>query len=142
MIYSFIHTFWVAHTIVLPVTASGSTGWVSYFGAWLFSFGMWLRPRRCGRGQSLAVCTNGLLRAATCQALCVRVADSGGRVHGEKADDGLRAGGCKCRADDTPVLSLTPGRRRGGQRSLNTRLGKKKARLQREHTLYFGKVFF
>lgn len=102
---------------------------------------MWLHPRRCGSGRALAVSTNGLLRAATCLGLRAGTVEGNGRVHRETADDGLRAGGCKCRADNTRhVLSLTPGRRRGGQRRLHTRVGKK-ACVEREHKLYFGKVF-
>lgn len=95
----------------------------------------------CGSSMALAVCTDELLGAATCLALCGGVADSSGPVHGEKTDDGLRAAGCECRADNTLlVVSLTPGRRRGGLHCLHTRLEKKNTRLGREHKLYFGKV--
>lgn len=61
-----------------------------------------------------AVCTNCLLRAATCSGSCVRTADSDTPAPPRRRQLTVllcRQLGCECRADDRfDVLSLTPHR--------------------------------
>lgn len=139
---SFLFMFvWVAHITVLTVTTSRRIFFLSY--------GMRLHPRRRGRSsEALAVCADGLLRAATSQAF---VCWDGGPSRVRSGERSLvtvwGAGGCECRADHTACSQSHTrqeggGGREGGQRRLNSRLGgKKKAALGRESQLYFGEVF-
>lgn len=129
---------WVAHITVLTVTTSRLI---------FFSYGRRLHPRRRGRSEALAVCTDGLLRATTSLALCAGMADRRGQVRGEKPGDGLRAGGCKCRADNTACSQSHTRQeegREGGQRWLNTRLeeNKKSCSWERKQTLLWGSFSF
>lgn len=115
---------------------------LSYVRAWFFSDGMWLHPRRRGSGKALAVCTDGLLRAVTCLfGLCGGMAD---RVHREKTGDGLGAGGCKCRADNTACCQSHTRQEEGraGQRCLNTSLETKKLVLGENTNFTLGKFSF
>lgn len=109
---------------------------------------MRLHPRRRGRSEALAVCTDGLLRATTSLALCAGMADRRGQVRGEKPGDGLRAGGCKCRADNT-ACSQSHTRQEEGREEWRAALVKHQVRKkkkscswERKQTLLWGSFSF